>query len=70
MIGISGATKNLGVIGWPIVHSLSPAMQTAAIRSFRSSVKGLHSRTMTSIPTIPTVTAHMVDIISDGSLNA
>ena len=33
MIGISGATKNLGVIGWPIVHSLSPAMQTAAIRA-------------------------------------
>ena len=33
MIGISGATKNLGVIGWPIVHSLSPAMQEAAIRA-------------------------------------
>jgi shikimate dehydrogenase len=33
MVGISGATKNLGVIGWPIVHSLSPAMQEAAIRA-------------------------------------
>ena len=30
---VSGATKNLGVIGWPIVHSLSPAMQEAAIRA-------------------------------------
>ena len=28
---MSGATKNLGVIGWPIAHSLSPAMQAAAI---------------------------------------
>ena len=33
MKGISGETKNLGVIGWPIVHSLSPAMQAAAIRA-------------------------------------
>ena len=33
MIGISGATKNLGVIGWPIAHSLSPAIQSAAIRA-------------------------------------
>ena len=33
MIGVSGTTKNLGVIGWPIAHSLSPAMQAAAIRS-------------------------------------
>ena len=33
MIGVSGRTKNLGVIGWPIAHSLSPAMQTAAIRA-------------------------------------
>ncbi len=33
MIGVSGTTKNLGVIGWPIAHSLSPAMQTAAIRA-------------------------------------
>jgi shikimate dehydrogenase len=30
---ITGTTKNLGVIGWPIVHSLSPAMQNAAIAS-------------------------------------
>nr|MBO6294230.1 shikimate dehydrogenase [Schwartzia sp. (in: firmicutes)] len=30
---VSGTTKNLGVIGWPIAHSLSPAMQAAAIRS-------------------------------------
>ena len=27
----TGRTKNLGVIGWPIAHSLSPAMQQAAI---------------------------------------
>lgn len=33
MPAISGKTKNLGVIGWPIAHSLSPAMQTAAIRA-------------------------------------
>ena len=33
MIGVSGTTKNLGVIGWPIAHSLSPAMQAAAIRA-------------------------------------
>ncbi len=33
MLNVSGTTKNLGVIGWPIVHSLSPAMQAAAIRS-------------------------------------
>ena len=33
MIGISGTTKNLGVIGWPIAHSLSPAIQSAAIRA-------------------------------------
>ena len=33
MTGISGRTKNLGVIGWPIAHSLSPAMQAAAIVS-------------------------------------
>ena len=26
-----GKTKNLAVIGWPIAHSLSPAMQNAAI---------------------------------------
>ncbi len=32
MIEISGKTQNLGVIGWPIGHSLSPAMQAAAIR--------------------------------------
>ena len=28
---ITGTTKNIGVIGWPIMHSLSPAMQNAAI---------------------------------------
>ena len=30
---VSGRTINLGVIGWPIAHSLSPAMQEAAIRA-------------------------------------
>ena len=30
---VSGTTQNLGVIGWPIAHSLSPAMQNAAIRA-------------------------------------
>ncbi len=29
---ITGQTKNLGVIGYPIAHSLSPAMQNAALR--------------------------------------
>ena len=28
---ITGKTKNLGVMGWPIAHSLSPGMQQAAI---------------------------------------
>ena len=28
---IKGTTKNLGVIGWPITHSLSPVLQNAAI---------------------------------------
>ncbi|MCI6284713.1 shikimate dehydrogenase [Selenomonas sp.] len=28
---ITGTTQNLGVMGWPIAHSLSPAMQNAAI---------------------------------------
>ena len=27
----TGRTRNLGVMGWPIAHSLSPAMQQAAI---------------------------------------
>lgn len=30
---VTGKTVNLGVIGWPIVHSLSPAMQQGAIES-------------------------------------
>ena len=29
---ITGTTKNLGVIGWPIAHSLSPVLQNAALR--------------------------------------
>lgn len=28
---ITGKTQNLGVIGWPIAHSLSPVMQNAAL---------------------------------------
>ena len=28
---ITGTTQNLGVIGWPIAHSLSPVLQNAAI---------------------------------------
>ncbi len=28
---IKGTTKNLGVMGWPITHSLSPVLQNAAI---------------------------------------
>ena len=31
-LNITGATKNLAVIGYPLTHSLSPAMQNAAIR--------------------------------------
>lgn len=30
---ITGQTKNLGVIGWPIAHSLSPIIQNAAIEA-------------------------------------
>ena len=29
---ISGRTQNLGVIGYPIAHSLSPLMQNAALQ--------------------------------------
>ena len=28
---LSGKTKNLGILGWPVEHSLSPAMQNAAL---------------------------------------
>ena len=28
---LTGKTKNLGVLGWPIAHSLSPVLQNAAI---------------------------------------
>lgn len=28
---LTGTTKNLGVMGWPIAHSLSPVLQNAAI---------------------------------------
>ena len=28
---VTGSTQNLGVMGWPIAHSFSPAMQNAAI---------------------------------------
>ena len=27
----TGKTRNLGVMGWPIAHSLSPVLQNAAI---------------------------------------
>ena len=27
----TGKTKNLGVMGWPIAHSLSPALHNAAL---------------------------------------
>jgi shikimate dehydrogenase len=32
---ITGKTKNLGVIGWPVEHSLSPSMQNAALQAAR-----------------------------------
>ena len=28
---LTGKTRNLGVMGWPIAHSLSPVLQNAAI---------------------------------------
>ncbi|MBR0284763.1 MAG: shikimate dehydrogenase, partial [Selenomonadaceae bacterium] len=28
----TGRTKNLGILGWPVEHSLSPAMQNAALQ--------------------------------------
>jgi shikimate dehydrogenase len=31
MSAVSGSTKILGVIGWPVSHSLSPCMQNAAL---------------------------------------
>ncbi|SNB45844.1 shikimate dehydrogenase [Geobacter sp. DSM 9736] len=30
--GITGSTRILGIIGWPVEHSLSPFMQNAALR--------------------------------------
>ena len=30
-MGISGTTQLLGIIGWPVAHSLSPPMQNAAL---------------------------------------
>ena len=30
MSGISGATRLVGILGWPVEHSLSPRMQNAA----------------------------------------
>ena len=30
---VTGSTQNLGVMGWPIAHSFSPAMQNAAIEA-------------------------------------
>jgi len=32
-LGISGQTRVVGVIGWPIAHSVSPAMHNAAFRA-------------------------------------
>lgn len=32
---ITGKTKNLGVMGWPIGHSLSPVLQNVALRAAR-----------------------------------
>ena len=34
---ITGKTQNLGVIGWPIAHSLSPVIQNAAIEAYKMS---------------------------------
>ncbi|MDA8415175.1 MAG: shikimate dehydrogenase, partial [Desulfobacteraceae bacterium] len=30
---VNGATKILGIIGYPVRHSLSPVMQNAALRA-------------------------------------
>ena len=30
MSGISGTTRLVGILGWPVEHSLSPRMQNAA----------------------------------------
>ena len=30
MSGISGTTRPVGILGWPVEHSLSPRMQNAA----------------------------------------
>ena len=30
---MSGTVKRLGVVGWPVAHSLSPAIQSAALRA-------------------------------------
>jgi len=32
-VTFTGKTKNLGIIGYPIEHSLSPAIQGAAIET-------------------------------------
>ena len=33
MVMIRGATRVVGLLGWPVAHSLSPAMHNAAARA-------------------------------------
>ena len=51
---ITGKTQNLGVIGWPIAHSLSPVLQNAAI------VKAGLDYNYTALPVAPEKLAEAV----------
>ena len=52
---LTGKTGNLGVMGWPIVHSLSPAMQNAAIA--RAGIDAVYTALPVEPALLPTAVA-------------
>ena len=57
---IKGTTKNLGVMGWPIAHSLSPVLQNAAIAAADLDY------TYMALPVKPEALAAAVNGLKDG----